>query len=281
MTKSATATPCLNFLNKMETEIKRIITDSFGMRYFCFGSGDKALVILPGLSVQSVMDSADAVEQQYADMAQEFTIYVFDRRETLPDEYGICDMALDTAKAIDALGLKDLYLFGASQGGMIAIQIAIERPEMIKKLVLGSTAARVTAERFAVLNKWIELAKQQKGRELYLSFGEAIYPKAIFEQYIGVLGALGETVTADEFRRFITLANGAKGFDAVDRLAEIQCPVFVIGAADDKVLGEKAAQEIAEKLKEKPDFRLHIYDGYGHAAFDTAPDYRQRMMDFF
>ena len=39
--------------------------------------------------------------------------------------------------------------------------------------------------------------------------------------------------------------------------------------------------EIAEKVVERKDFKLYMYNGYGHAAFDTAPDYRERIMKFF
>ena len=41
-------------------EIKTVQTDGFEMEYFCFGHGKEPLVILPGLSVQSVMGAADA-----------------------------------------------------------------------------------------------------------------------------------------------------------------------------------------------------------------------------
>ena len=35
--------------------------------------------------------------------------------------------------------------------------------------------------------------------------------------------------------------------------------------------------EIAERLEETTDIKLFVYNGYGHAAFDTAPDYKQRI----
>ena len=37
-------------------------TESFSMDYFRFGRGSRTMVILPGLSVQSVMGAAQAVE---------------------------------------------------------------------------------------------------------------------------------------------------------------------------------------------------------------------------
>ena len=62
----------------------RVETGGFAMEYFRFGEGERKLVILPGLSVQSVMHAAEAVAAAYAGLAEEFTIYVFDRRAQLP-----------------------------------------------------------------------------------------------------------------------------------------------------------------------------------------------------
>jgi len=190
-------------------------------------------------------------------------------------------MARDTAEAMKALGLKDTYLFGASQGGMMALVIAIEYPALVKKLVLGSTSAHVQPEQFQVIERWIALAEESDPVGLYLAFGEEIYPPAVFEQFHDALIAAGESVTEEELRRFITLAKGIEGFDVSDRVAEISCPVLAIGVYEDAVLDSDATMEIAEKLDPRPDFRLYLYMGYGHAAFDTAPDYRDRMRKFF
>ncbi len=261
--------------------IERAELSGFAMQYFRFGTGARTLVILPGLSVQSVMGSADAVAQAYDALAQDYTIYLFDRRETLPDVYGVEEMARDTAEAVLALGLKDTYLFGASQGGMMALVIAIEYPELVKKLVLGSTSAHVLPEQYHVIERWIALAEANDPVGLYLSFGEEIYPPAVFEQFRDALIAAGKTVTGEELRRFITLARGIEGFDVSNRVSEIRCPVLAIGVFEDAVLDADATMEIAEKLDLKPDFRLYLYTGFGHAAFDTAPDYRERMRKFF
>ena len=101
-------------------QIETVRKETFEMQFFRFGSGPRTYVILPGLSVQSVMASAEAVAQAYASFAEEYTIYVFDRRAALPPVYTVRDMARDTAEAMLALGLHDIYLFGASQGGMMA-----------------------------------------------------------------------------------------------------------------------------------------------------------------
>ncbi|MBE5826295.1 MAG: alpha/beta hydrolase [Butyrivibrio sp.] len=263
------------------TTIETVKTDEFTMDYLKFGHGLGTYVIIPGLSIQSVMGSADAVVDGFSLAHDDFTIYLFDRRNELPPTYTIYDMAKDTAAAIKALGLTDICLFGASQGGMIAMTIAIEHPELVKKLALGSTSSHVTKEQADGIDEWIEQAKKGDREGLYLSFGQKVYPPAVFEQFRDYFIETAKTVTDEELQRFVILASGMHGFNVTDRLKDIQCPVYTTGTFEDEVLDSDSTMEIAQELDEKEGFRLYMYIGYGHASFDTAPDYRKRVMDFF
>ncbi|MGX8703704.1 MAG: hypothetical protein ACSW8H_04555, partial [bacterium] len=53
-----------------------------------------------------------------------------------------------------------------------------------------------------------------------------------------------------------------------------------IGDTDDRVTGAKAMEEIARCLQKRPDFELYMYEGYGHAVYDLAADYRSRILRF-
>lgn len=264
----------------VQMQIETVKTDSCAMDYFKFGHGEETLVILPGLSVQSVMGSAEAVAEAYQLLADDFTIYVFDRRKELPATYSVYEMAQDTAAAFKALGLRQVSVFGASQGGMIAMVMAIEEPDLVKKLVLCSTSARIDEAQYQTVEKWVELAKAGDAEELYLSFGEALYSQDVFEQSRDLLVDAAKSVTDEDLARFIVMAEGLKGFDVADDLEKIACPVFVVGSQDDQVLGADATMQIAERLDGREDFEFHMYDGYGHAAYDTAPDFKERMLRF-
>ena len=261
--------------------IGTVRTDSFAMDYIRFGRGHKTFVILPGLSVQSVMGSAEAVALAYEPFADEYTVYLFDRRNELPETYTVRDMARDTEEAFRALGLRDIYLFGASQGGMIAETITAEYPERVRALALGSTAVRMTPEGCRTAEEWIGLAKSGDAEGLYLAFGEKVYPREVFEQYREILIETAKSVTKEELCRFVVLAEGMKDFDATEDLAAIRCPVLVLESRDDRVLGSKAAEQFAELAAGLPGFELYVYEGYGHAAYDTAPDYKDRLVRFF
>ncbi len=58
----------------------------------------------------------------------------------VPTTFG--GMAKNAEAFIDSLGLKQIDLLGFSLGGMVAQQITLDRPELIRKLILVGTAPR-------------------------------------------------------------------------------------------------------------------------------------------
>jgi pimeloyl-ACP methyl ester carboxylesterase len=54
----------------------------------------------------------------------------------------VAGMAADAASLIDALGLEQVDLFGFSMGGFVAQQITVDRPELVRRLMLVGTGPR-------------------------------------------------------------------------------------------------------------------------------------------
>ena len=65
----------------MSIVIEKAAVNDCTMDYFRFGNGSRTMVILPGLSVQSVMASARLIADAYEMFAEEYTVYV----DTAPD----------------------------------------------------------------------------------------------------------------------------------------------------------------------------------------------------
>ena len=260
----------------MEAFVSTVRTADFEMDYVRFGNGDRDFVIIPGLSVKSVMGSADAIADAYGMFAGEYTVWLFDRRKVLPPVYSVKEMAEDTAEAMTALGIRDADLFGASQGGMIALEIAIAHPELVRRMVLGSTASHVDADGGAI-GEWIRKAEDGDADSLNEAFAAMVYSEGFYQQYKDLILAAGAGTTAEDLARFIILAKGAEGFDCRDDINKVSCPVLVLGAQKDRVLGPEASREIADLLG----CELFIYEDYGHAVYDEAPDYKERILKFF
>ena len=158
------------------------------------------------------------------------------------------------------------------------MQIAVDRPKAVSKLALGSTSPRVDAKSYKTIEKWADLAEKGDAVGLYLDFAEKIYPTRIFEAGREVFMSSAAKASKEELLRFAVLAEGTKDFDLSERLSEIKCPTLVILSEDDRVIDPRSAA-LFEGSK---NFETFVYEsGYGHAAYDLAPDYKERLMRFF
>ena len=260
---------------RSETGYVNIGTDEVG--YAKFGSGSKAFVILPGISLTNILGSAESIASAYSMFAERFTVWVFDRRKNMPEGYTVEGMAEDTASAMKAAGISDAYLFGTSQGGMILQYLAARHPELVHKAILGSTSAKLTEKNTASILRWSELAKKRDLDTLCGEFADCVYSADFLARYRDAIIEFGKLASPEDVERFRIMAEACRGLDTSDELGKIKCPVFVIGSESDNVLGGAASHEIAEKLGCK----LFMYEGYGHAVYDEAPDYKQKIWDFF
>ena len=249
--------------------IYTVKTGELEMRYIKFGRGDKSLVIIPGLNVGSVLDTEEAIVSAYSVFCDKYTVYLFDPRLDLPDKYTVYDLADDTAKAIKALGIEKICLFGVSIGGMAAMCAAVKYPSLISKLVLGSTAPQIGCDTLGL--------NSLTGAEKVSGFFKLLYNDE-FIKNLGVADALtSKTVTGDDIKRFEILSRAADGLDITDRLNEIKCPSLVIGASNDAILSPSGSVKIAEQIG----CELYMYGRpYGHVVYDEAPDYKARVLEF-
>lgn len=258
-------------------EIKTVKLPRFEMDYFTFGSGEKTFVILPGMGLKSVMLSADEVAADYGIFAEDYTVYVFDRIKNMPDDYSVFDMAEDTAEAFIDLGLSGVCLFGMSQGGMMAEVLAARHPDLIEKAVFGSTHYRPGAVSDRVFSRWIELSREKNARKTAAGMIDLIYTEKFLAQYRELILGLYENTTDEEFRRFGIMAKACLDFDFSDEVTKIRCPALVVGAGNDLVMPGNESRELAEKIG----CDCCIYEGYSHAVCDEAPDYKERLLEFY
>ena len=249
--------------------IQTVDTRDFSMRYIKFGSGGRVLAVIPGLSVKSVLMSEDQITAAYDVFARDFTVYLFDRRLGMPENYTIRDMAADTAAAMKALGIERADVFGVSQGGMIAQFIAIDHPELVHRLVLGSTSPHAV--------RTVAPVPREKAREAALSFLSGLYSDDFIKKAAPGFDPTDVELTEEELDRFAVSLRASDGFDAYGELGGIKCPTLVIGAIGDKIIPPQGSLDIALALG----CELYMYGApYGHAVYDEAPDYKNRIYSF-
>ncbi len=262
----------------MDYQIEEFKDKHIHMKYLKFGNGSKTLVIIPGLCVKSIMLTADTVVQSNSSFAENgFKVYVFDRKENQSYPYSIEQMADDTLYVIEKLNLTNLYLYGHSQGGMIAQAMLIKSKNLFNKAVLSATAARVDEKAKMVFEYWIECAKNHDTKALYTSFANKIFTEEFAKQIKDELEAEAKTVCDFELERFIPNTQNLLEFNSLDRLQLIKTPCFVIGSRGDMIFNYALIDELAKGCKAKS----YFYDKASHDACVEEPDFIKRILDFF
>ena len=142
------------------TEMKLALDDTY-MNVIRFGSGSETVIIISGVSLTGLEGQGEAVAEAYQLFSAQYSVYLFERKKALKEGYRVEDMAEEISRAMELAHLDFAYVFGGSQGGMIAQILAIRYPEKVKKLVLCSTMSRPTEIMKRVGKTWLELAGKQ------------------------------------------------------------------------------------------------------------------------
>ena len=247
------------------------------MDYIAFGEGEQPLVLIPGLSFKTVKKFGRPFAFMYRMFGKDYRVYAFDRKRKLPIGYTIKDIADDQAYAMEQLGITNAYVMGVSQGGMAAQYLAVYHPQLVSKLVLAVTLSRMNDTAREVIGNWIRMAVNSDYQGIVDDMLKLVYSEdyvARFGKYFTLVSRFGKP---KDMRNFAILARACLTCNIYDKLDRITCPTFVIGGKKDLILTGEASEEIAEKLG----CEIYMYEDLGHSAYEEAPDFNRRVLEFF
>lgn len=261
--------------------------DDTEMNYITFGMGKENLVLIPGLGdgLTTVKGMSKIMAFTYKIYAKDYRVYLFSRKNNLGTNaqyssqsvYSTREMAKDLAFALNTLGICRTNILGISQGGMIAQYLAIDYPTLIDKLILAVTLSKQNETVRAVLNHWIHLATAGDYKSLIIDTAEKSYSENYLKKYRRLYPLLCKVGKPKDFRRFIAQAQSCTEHNAYALLKQIVCPTLIIGASCDKIVTASASVEIAKQIKNS---KLFLYEGLGHAAYEEAKDFHNRVIAF-
>lgn len=249
------------------------------MYYAAFGGGGRKLVVLPGLSdgLATVKNKAAVLAPPYRKFFGEFTVYLFSRKNAMPEGYGMADMADDQALAMRSLGIDRACVLGVSQGGMIAQLLAARHPELVERLVLAVTAPYANDAVKSTVSGWIEMARRGDHTALMMDTAERMYSDDYLQKNRRLFPLVARLTKPADYDRFLKNAGAILRFDARGELTKILCPTLIIAGGEDKTVGTDAARELAGGIAGS---ELAVYEKLGHGAYEEARDFYDRVLAF-
>lgn len=184
-----------------------------------------------------------------------FETIVFDNRGIAPSsappgDYALADLTADTIGLIEALDIGPCRIVGTSMGAMIAQELALVRPDLVRSAVLMATRARSDVTRRMLQAAELEL--RASGITLPPKYGAA---RTVLEMLSPA--TLNDDTAAAGWLEIFELTSGdtAPGQDAVDTVGDrrealrgITVPCRAIAFADDIICPPHLVAEVADAV---------------------------------
>ncbi len=192
----------------------------------------------PVLFIHGLGADADSWKWQIPWFAHRNRVITFDlrghgRSSKPPGTYGIDQFAGDTAALIKTLELPPVHVVGISLGGMIAMQLALDFPALVRSLVLVNTVADTRLNTWK--NRWIYYNRLCLVRCLGMEtlgwiIARRLFPepdqKAVRREFI-------RHCANNDKKAYMATVKAIAGWSVIHRLHEIRVPVLVLAADHD------------------------------------------------
>ena len=224
--------------------------DDIDLYYEIVGEGE------PLLFIHGLGSSSRDWEQQVRFFAGSYKVIVFDVRGhgksgKPAGPYSMPLLAMDAKKLLQALGVCPAHIVGISMGGMIAFQLAVNHPELVKSLVIVNSSpdyiVQTLKQRIQVWQRFL-IVKLLGMRKMGKVLSQRLFPGADQETPRKVFV---ERWAENDAAAYLEAMKAIIGWSVVDHIEGIKCQTLVIGSEWDytSVAVKKAYVERMAKAK--------------------------------
>ncbi|MGH3310213.1 MAG: alpha/beta fold hydrolase [Streptomyces sp.] len=238
------------------------------------------------LLIGGLGDTVESWRFQFDGLSDRYRLIAFDNRgagrTAMPDDpVSVEMMADDAAEVLRALDVPSAHVAGFSGGSVIAQELALRHPELVRSLVLQSTWTVMDPyfRSWLLFIRWlVEVAPSE--REFLEGFYLDIYtPRAhndgTVDQFIEEVLAFPHKQSAMDVQRFL---DAFIGHDTADRLPEIAAPTLVLAGGRDTTARPPLGRAVAERI---PHAWFEIMEEEAHQPFQEVPDEWNNRVDAF
>ncbi len=227
----------------------------------------------PLLLIHGLGSSSRDWEMQMGDFSRHHKVFSIDLRghgqsSKTPGPYNMPLFAKDTAQVIRALDLPSVHILGISLGGMVAFQLALDYPELVRDLVIVNSVPELIAQNLQDrISFWQRLL-------IVRLFGLEKMGQVLAERFFtepeqeGIRQIFRQRWAENHKPSYLASLKAAFGWSVLGRLGEIQARTLVIGSEGDYF----SNTEKEEYTRLIPNAELIIVEGARHALPAEKPE---------
>lgn len=252
---------------------RRAIETGLSIYYESAGEGD-AVVLVQGLDRDH-----NGMMSQAKELSKSFKVLTYDARgtgqsDTPPGPYTCGQMAEDVCALLRALRIERAHLIGASLGGQIVQEFAINYPGMTDSIILLCTFAKPDHYLQSMGRFWISAIEKIGHAQLCEEIMHWSYSRLFFEANRQRLDTvrlkLKELEAGYNVQGFQWKAEAGINADTSGRLHMIKAPTLVLAGELDSFVPPALCED--QLVRHIDGSRFEVVKGAAHAFFDEKPD---------
>jgi proline iminopeptidase len=222
----------------------------------------------------------------FMDMARWFSFDPSGTGESTPlrakEDLGARGVANDSSGMLLRLKLRPAALFGHSHGGGAALRVAINHPELVRRLIVVATTPGGTEDPWnwrRVLGDGIAPQALQTREEFLrvlrkLTTGSLADPSRAGE----IFGGIEEKKWAVSVERFNAMPREWRLYDLRNKMQHVAAPTLIVAGRKDPLVDMAAAEAIRAEI---PKSELVVFESSGHFPMLEEPQkFRTVLKEF-
>jgi len=249
----------------------RIRVNGVELHYEEHGDGDP-IVLLHGW-----LDNATVWDAQVEFLAKAHKVIAYDHRghgrsERPKGDYSVRTLADDLHALARSLGLGKVALVGHSLGSMTALTFGLAHPDVVSRLVLASSTARLSAAARVLGNVVATLNPVVPYRRLVrLTQRSGFYRPT--EELLS--RAYKRAMMTSRYAAFECMKAFTGDYDLRGRLAEVAAPTLIVVGEKDFGTTVEMARYLNSHIKGS---QLHVIPDCGHGLMEERPEEFNRVV---
>ena len=238
------------------------------------------------LLIGGLGDTVESWQFQLDGLAGRYRLTAFDNRGAgrTPMPEGLLTveaMADDAAGVLRALDIPSAHVAGFSGGSIIAQELALRHPQLVRSVVLQSTwpAPDPYLRKWGRFVRWLVEAAPSERAFLEGFFLDIYTPRAhndgTVDQIIEEVLAFPHKQATADIQRFL---DAFLDHDTSERLPQIDAPTLVLAGGLDTTSRPELCRAVAELI---PGARFEVMEEESHQPFQEVPDKWNARVDAF
>jgi 3-oxoadipate enol-lactonase len=246
--------------------------------YYEISGEGEPVVLLHGLG-----SSCRDWERQVPVFAQQYRVIVCDvrghgRSGKPPGPYSVPQFTTDVTELLQKLDVTAAHILGLSMGGMIAFQLVVDQPQLVKSMVIVNSGPelvpRTWKERLAIWQRLL-ISNLMGPKKMGEVISQRLFPEP---QQTEMAQTMASRWAENDKAAYLASTKALIGWSVSAHLARITCPTLVIAADQDYTpIALKEAY-----VKQIPNAHLHVIENSRHATpMDQTEVFNTAVLQFW